>query len=272
MGSVSDDMTLKLWSMPGGILKNSFTNKTAGECITFSPDSKLIALGFSDRTVRLFSSSEARQIKTTSEHSGVIRSVAFSPDGKTLASGSDDETIRLWSVPDLKLIKRLYNHSESVNCLAFSPDGKFLASASNDETIRLHLMPECETVWCLYDPDTVNSGTDAISYKEMSGEIITVPCGTPIPAGAICICDCVASSVNYRSSKSICVCNTITVAAGTPLPAGAVCVCNTVAVGNYVPEGHSRTYEGTVCSCNTVCTCDTVCTCQGVGSHYWYPC
>ena len=146
-----------------------------------------------------------------------------------------------------------------------------LASGSYDCTIRLWSLPDCETVWCLYDPDIIRSGTDAIEYRKMDGELITLPCGTPIPAGAVCICNCVEGSANYRGSHTVCVCDTITVPAGTPMPVGTICVCNTVSIGNYVPEGHKRQYNGTICTCNTICTCDSVCTCQSVGSHYWHP-
>ncbi len=68
-------------------------------------------------------------------------------------------------------------------------------------------------------------------------EQYTLPCGEPIPQGAICVCNCVT------------------------VPAG--CSCNS----DVVPKATKKPKN---CSCDTVCTCNTVCTCDGAG-HYWYP-
>lgn len=82
-------------------------------------------------------------------------------------------------------------------------------------------------------------GEEGISYKVKVGNewvTWTQPCGSPIPPGAICTCNCVA--VPTCSCVGHCSCD-------------AVCAC----VGD--------------CSCDQVCTCDTICSC--VGTHYWYP-
>ena len=43
---------------------------------------------------------------------------------------------------------------------------------------------------CLYDKKEVPRGTKGIQYK-IGTTIMTLPCGAPIPPGAICTCDCV---------------------------------------------------------------------------------
>ena len=93
LGSVSDDLTLRLWQIPEGNPLNTFTNKAAGKCIAISPDNDLIAVGCSDSSIKLYSYSQGKQLKTVSINTGVIKSVAFSPDGKTLASISDDTIV-----------------------------------------------------------------------------------------------------------------------------------------------------------------------------------
>ncbi len=82
----------------------------------------------------------------------------------------------------------------------------------------------------------------------------TIPCDSPIPAGATCICNCVAASRTYPGTEMICTCDTISVAAGTQLTNYSTCVCNTVKT----------------CTCNTVCTCDTVCSCNNHRTTYTY--
>jgi WD40 repeat protein len=64
--------------------------------VTFSPDSKYLASGSRDETVKLWSVESQTEIVTLLEHSKCVNSVAFSPDGKYLASGSYD-SVKLWS-------------------------------------------------------------------------------------------------------------------------------------------------------------------------------
>lgn len=110
--------------------------------VAFSPNSKMLASGSADRTIRLWDISQAEEkpnaIKVNKkEHNFWVGSVAFSPDGQKLASGSYDKSIRLW---DLKHIDEepivLRGHEQSVTSVAFYPDGKKLVSGSYDNTIR----------------------------------------------------------------------------------------------------------------------------------------
>jgi hypothetical protein len=102
-------------------------------------------------------------------------------------------------------------------------------------------------------PGETAPGQNGVDYKytnEFGQEFtFTLPCGSEIPPGAVCICNCVAvpcSCVAYVP----CSCDGYV----------AVCTCDTVCSC----DNH------TSCSCDKVCTCDSICTCEGAG-HYWYP-
>jgi hypothetical protein len=41
-------------------------------------------------------------------------------------------------------------------------------------------------------PGTVPPGQTGINYKGSDGRIYTLPCGSPLPPGAVCICNCVS--------------------------------------------------------------------------------
>ena len=58
------------------------------------------------------------------------------------------------------------------------------------------------------------AGQKGINYK-INGVSWTLPCGSPVPAGAVCTCNCVAVPAGTRNSLTTCTCN-------------KVCTCNTV--------------------------------------------
>jgi WD40 repeat protein len=71
-----------------------------------SPDGKKIVTGSSDRTVRLWDFTSAKEMSILTGHTASVTSVAFSPDGKQIISGSMDNTLRLWDVASGKELKQ----------------------------------------------------------------------------------------------------------------------------------------------------------------------
>lgn len=68
--------------------------------LSFSNNSKMLALASEDRTVKIWSIPDGRLIKTLNGHTKSVTSVSFSPDGKMLATASEDETAKIWSIPE----------------------------------------------------------------------------------------------------------------------------------------------------------------------------
>ncbi|MGA9593274.1 MAG: hypothetical protein WBS18_09265, partial [Candidatus Acidiferrales bacterium] len=67
--------------------------------IAFSPDSRLLASGSEDRTIKLWNAASGKKVRTLSGHSDAVNCVAFSPDGRWLASGGADDNVLLWPLP-----------------------------------------------------------------------------------------------------------------------------------------------------------------------------
>ncbi|KAJ6509466.1 TFIID and SAGA subunit [Mycena vitilis] len=140
-------------------------------CCTFSPDTSLMAAGFAESYVRLWSlkgeklrglrsdftsasirdSSSIRKIRekggsTTRKligHSGPVYSVAFDPlsgsaaPPKYLLSCSADATTRLWSMETLTNLVAFRGHENPIWDVKWSPLGIYFATGSRDRTARL---------------------------------------------------------------------------------------------------------------------------------------
>ncbi len=117
--------------------------------LAFSADSRLLASGSEDSTVRLWEVADPARARVrggplTAHGDGVvIRSLAFSPAGRTLASGDRNGTVILWDASGRQPgeVGRLTDHGGAILSLAFSPDGRTLVSGSHDRTIRLWDVP-----------------------------------------------------------------------------------------------------------------------------------
>lgn len=150
------------------IFNSGEQHNTAALCSTITEDSSIIAIGFSDSTVRVWSltpknlkqlkpaheleelDKEAEDVhkrmldeektfdrKTLCGHSGPVYGVSFSPCRQLLLSCSEDSTIRLWSLQTWTNICIYKSHCYPVWDVKFCPHGYYFASCSIDKTARI---------------------------------------------------------------------------------------------------------------------------------------
>jgi WD40 repeat protein len=89
--------------------------------LAFSPDGKLLAVGGTDKRVKVWDLHAARPPLRLGDHADIIQGVAFSPDGKWLASASLDGSLKLWDMEKRALAATLTGKAQSLLALAFSP-------------------------------------------------------------------------------------------------------------------------------------------------------
>ncbi|EMT69145.1 Vegetative incompatibility protein HET-E-1 [Fusarium odoratissimum] len=105
--------------------------------LTFSPNSKAIASGSEDNSVRVWDIVKGISLAESFGFGDGIERLLFSPDSKFLTSASMDCTMVTWNWATDESVGILQGHSGLVTSMLFSPDSSVLASFSVDQTIRI---------------------------------------------------------------------------------------------------------------------------------------
>lgn len=152
--SGSEDCTIKVWTVKKmkkeGIVTNiRFTvlaHQKIINCITISPNDKLVATGSLDKTAKLWDITNGKQIKTFTGHKRGIWSTQFSPTDQVLATASGDATVKLWGLMDGTCLKTLEGHDGSVLKLIFVAKGTQIISSGSDGLLKLWTVKTSECV------------------------------------------------------------------------------------------------------------------------------
>ena len=135
--SVSDDKTIKEWSVASGqCLQNFQGHSGAVWSVCYSLDGKKILSASNDHTIKEWSVDSGQCLRTFQGHSDSVNSACYSIDGKKILSTSSDETIKEWSIDSGQCIQTFQGHSDWVRSACYSSDGKKILSTSDDNTIK----------------------------------------------------------------------------------------------------------------------------------------
>ncbi|XP_072333555.1 autophagy-related protein 16-like isoform X2 [Scyliorhinus torazame] len=107
--------------------------------VKFSPSSKILATGGSDRRVKLWDivGGMLRKQKTLEGSNDGVTSIEFDPSGQQLLAGSYDNTARVWSLKNCELKCVLSGHSAKVTAAKFKCYYREAVTGSHDRTIRV---------------------------------------------------------------------------------------------------------------------------------------
>ncbi len=141
ISSISNNGTVKLWTINGGLIKELPGHDDAVYGLAFSGDGKTLATASADRTVKLWNVEGPFLKSLDGDRTTAHFRINFDPRGNTLASASwdsqaQDYVLKLWSLNG-ELLRTLPGHNARMNAVNFSSDGKSLASVAWDGTVRL---------------------------------------------------------------------------------------------------------------------------------------
>ncbi|KAI8990331.1 WD40-repeat-containing domain protein [Pilobolus umbonatus] len=138
-------------SLPSICLYTFHNTQDQLNCVTLSEDATLIAGGFSESFIKVWSlegkklwsrldreqGSPGSDHKKLIGHAGPIYGISFSHDNKYLISCSEDRTVRLWCMETYKNVVCYKSHNYPIWDIDFGPYGFYFATASHDRTARL---------------------------------------------------------------------------------------------------------------------------------------
>jgi WD40 repeat protein len=221
--SASLDHTTKVWSVANGALLNSFTDSTdAMNTVAVAPQGRFLVSSGSQVYLRLLATGQTLQSRAgntfaisadgelLATHDGqqlylyafpsldpiasvpdaeTATSLEFSADGKLLAVSYGNPATRLYSSPDLRLLSQLDANDGLSLSLDMDSRVNYLAVASG-QSIRLYGLPGgARLPVCFMDLAASSPAASGIQYTG-KGASYTVPCGCPLPPGAVCTCNC----------------------------------------------------------------------------------
>jgi WD40 repeat protein/DNA-binding SARP family transcriptional activator len=158
--------------------------------LDISLDGQRVVTSGSDKTVRLWSTSDAHDTIVLTGHTGAVRDAVFSPASDRVASASDDGSVRIWTVGERPSTLRIIDSAGVVVALAWNPDGQRLAGAGADGKVRIWQADGSEVIL-----DGHQEGANAVAWSPDGNRLASV--GND---GKLVVRDLVSEAVSSRAS------------------------------------------------------------------------
>lgn len=102
-----------------------------------SADQSRVALGGTDRLVKIYSTKSGELEHKIKKHTDWVTAVAFSPNGEMLASGDRNGGVTVWDAESGQELFTTAGHKSAVTSLSWRSDSKLVASSSEDGSVTL---------------------------------------------------------------------------------------------------------------------------------------
>jgi WD40 repeat protein len=158
-----------------------------------------------------YSLPEDREIWAADNPGDTVFALEISPDGSLFITSGTQNTLKMWSTSNGELISEIFSFSQKLPLLSITPDGTLLISTTG-KSILVWSLPDGKLIQCPVDLSIMPENEKAITIEkvdEVTGKTITftLPCGSPLPAGAVCVCNCVGGSLCSCDAYTTCSCD-----------------------------------------------------------------
>ncbi len=137
LASISDDLTLRLWSYASRPEQPPLRTTSEGRALAWSADGSFLAAAFRDGRIATYDPETWSERAIWKAHEQQVRSLAIHPDSRQIVSGGREGMVRQWN-RDGGLIREIAVHSGLIEGVAYSPDGSLIASCDRSGLVVIH--------------------------------------------------------------------------------------------------------------------------------------
>jgi WD40 repeat protein/serine/threonine protein kinase len=147
VGTGCNDRTVRLWNLAAGQAERALLGENAICALTFSPDSRTVVIGRSERKdlpVKESTAFQAWEIATDQPAALLFRQpypvsgLVFSPDGLTLlALPHMGRSVNRLVMPAGRSLGSILSHAGRIQAVTYSPDGRTILTGAGDRAARL---------------------------------------------------------------------------------------------------------------------------------------
>ncbi len=149
--------------------------------ISFSSDSEKVAVGGADKSVRVFTVKDGKEVMKFDNHSDWVFGTTFLVDGKRMLSGSRDKAMKLIDVSNGQFIDDINKLLEGVLCIARHPKEDMVVYGGENGISRIYKISENQ------GRTAANNDVNVIKeYERLGGPVQAIawsPNGTNIAVG-----------------------------------------------------------------------------------------
>ena len=127
-----------LWDASSGKVVHTLRGHSSiVRSLSFSADSKRLASGGDDETVRIWDSQSGDVADVYRGHLGHVERVSFRPDGRLVVSVGEDHTVRIWNATGKQGPRAVAGTSNTNSSIAFNPNGRSVACLTRQGELGL---------------------------------------------------------------------------------------------------------------------------------------
>jgi WD40 repeat protein len=119
------------------ILHKIKASDKSARCISINDSLGIMAVGYSDHQVRIFSLKDYQLLQTLTGHTNSVFTARFTPDGQQLITAGRDARFKVWDVHTWESVETVVAHMYAINHIDFSPHGKHFVTCSIDKTVKV---------------------------------------------------------------------------------------------------------------------------------------
>ncbi len=132
-------------------------------CVALCEEESLLAAGFSNDRLRVFSTEDGTLQDEAIGHRRGITCVAFSPEGHHLVSAGPDRTVRIWTTRPLAEERVLEGAHEPLSRVAWRADGQAVQAVTVGGAMYAWSMPDGERLF--FKPGPVQRGVSNLDLS-----------------------------------------------------------------------------------------------------------